>query len=600
MPKKIEVGLPALGNGTLVMGPTRAIGRGRPRTSRPLLLVIVLPLLMQLVGSVFNIWYNTFHVVPLLDAAQKDTFEQTIVLFNCVAYPTFIGIWVYAVLRLRQPLQARHSGQALPAEQATAARRAAVHLPWWTLGVTAGGWVLCIPALLIPLATGPGRLDPQVFVHLPISIAIAGLMSVTQGVFVVELAAERRLFPLLFDRDTLLEIEGVHPLSLRGRGMLWLFSVAVCPVLSLLLLLVGSDMGADDRLFATAVSGVGIAFAFGSAWLMARLLVEPVERLRHAARDVAAGRLDTHIDMLRADEFGPLIHEFNAMIAELRQQQRLRIQLTDRTRALERTTGELERVARQRAEATEHLRSALSVAEQASRAKSEFLANMSHELRTPLSAILGFAEILEDEEVPGETRREFTAAIEKSGRHLLSIINDVLDLSAIQSGRLPVQRVPTRLSRVLDEVLALVRVEAARRGLTLEVDIANDVPQQIDTDPLRLKQALLNLAGNAVKFTENGRISLRVSLTDGATAGRRLVRLEVDDTGPGIPPEKIDEIFDPFTLGDMSATRRHEGTGLGLSIARHIAGLLGGDLTVSSKLGTGSRFTLTIAGDSAA
>lgn len=570
---------------------------GSPHSSaalRPLLIVVVLPLLMQIVGSVFNIWYNSFHVLPLLDAVQRETFGWAILVYNCTAYPLFVLVWIYAVLRLKSSILTRISGQTLSPQDTTWARRAAVHLPWWILGVTAGGWLLSIPALLIPLAMGSGEIDPSVFIHLPISILIAGLMSVSQGVFITELTAERRLFPLLFDRNSQLEVEGAHPLSLRGRGMLWIFSVAVCPVLSLLLLLVGSDMGEGDGWFAAAVSGVGILFAFGSALLMARLLVEPVDQLRNAARNVAAGRLDTHIDLLRVDEFGLLIHEFNSMIAELRQQQRLKNQLCDRTTALERTTVELEHVARQRQEATDHLRSALRSAEQASRAKSEFLANMSHELRTPLAAILGFAEILEDDDLPSESRRVFTGSIERSGRHLLAIINDVLDLSAIQSGRLPVQRVLTALPRVLDDVLGLVRGEAERRGLTLVVAIDDDVPRQVETDPLRLKQTLLNLLGNAVKFTEAGRVALHVALSRRPAGRAGLLEFEIADTGPGIPPEKCVEIFDPFILGDMSSTRSHEGTGLGLSISRHLAGLLGGSLDVASEVGVGSRFTLTI------
>ena len=192
----------------------------------------------------------------------------------------------------------------------------------------------------------------------------------------------------LFGKRAPSESQGVHPLSLRGRGLLWLVTAAVCPVLSLLLLVLGSDTIVPDRIFAGAVSLLGVAFALSSAWLMTRLLVEPVEKLRLAARSVATGDLSVQVDLLRADEFGPLIQEFNTMIAELREQERLKRQIADRTLQLENTMEKLETEAERRQQVTDHLRCALSSAEQASRAKTEFLANMSHELRTPLSAIL--------------------------------------------------------------------------------------------------------------------------------------------------------------------------------------------------------------------
>jgi signal transduction histidine kinase len=323
---------------------------------------------------------------------------------------------------------------------------------------------------------------------------------------------------------------------------------------------------------------------------MSRLLVEPVEKLRHAAQSVATGDLDVQIDLLRADEFGPLIQEFNVMVAELREQERLKRQIAERTRDLEVTTTQLETEAEQRQQVTNHLRSALSSAENASRAKTEFLANMSHELRTPLSAILGFAEILQDDGLPQDSRLEFTSSIEKSGRHLLHIINDLLDLTAIQSGKLPVAKADCHPTEILQEVVELISVKAEQKGLAVRCEIETDVPVLVHTDALRLRQALVNLVGNATKFTEEGSIVVRVS----SIAEGRLLRFDIEDTGPGIAADQIDRIFEPFTLGDMSTTRTHEGTGLGLPISRHLAQLLGGDLVVESRLGQGSNFQLTI------
>lgn len=557
---------------------------------RTLLMVATLPLLTQIVGSIFNIWYNTFHVTPFLVGDQVGIFEHAILVFNVGIYPVSVVVWLAAVAWLYRPLRALARGEVLDQPTLEKAQRRAVHLPWWFLAVTATGWLLCIPGLLIPLMLAETPLDPRVVTHLPISIAIAGLTSVSQGVFVVELTTERFLYSRLFDRTAPSESAGVHPLSLRGRGILWLVTAAVCPVVSLLLLVLGSDTMVPDRLFAAAVSLLAVAFALSSAWLMSRLLVEPVERLRVAARSVADGDLSVQVDLLRADEFGPLIHEFNHMVAELREQERLKRQIADRTRELEETTVQLETEAEQRQQVTDHLRSALSSAEEASKAKTEFLANMSHELRTPLSAILGFAEILQDDGLPTDSRHEFTTSIERSGRHLLSVINDLLDLTSIQSGKLPVARTDCDAHTVVAEVFELMVLKAEQRGLDLRCEIDPRVPDTIHTDALRLRQALVNLVGNATKFTDEGNVTLRVAP---AHSGR-LLRFEIEDTGPGIAESDLDRIFEPFILGDMSTTRTHEGTGLGLPISRHLAELLGGSLDVESKLGTGSKFRLTI------
>ena len=554
-------------------------------------MVAGLPVLTQIIGSLFNIWYNTAHVTPFLVGDQIELLSHTIFLFNVTIYPLTTGIWLLAVAWLYRPLMRLQNGDTLPQATLEKARRRAVHLPWWFLANTAGGWVLCIPGLLVPLMLmTESPLDPQLLTHLPISIAIAGLTSVSQGVFVVELTTERWLYRRLFQNKAPSESAGVHPLSLRGRGILWLVTAAICPVFSLLLLVLGSDTMVPDRLFAGAVSVMAVAFALVSAWLMSRLLVEPVEKLRSAAQSVAAGDLSVHIDLLRADEFGPLIQEFNVMVGELREQERLKRQIAERTRDLEVTTTQLKTEAEQRQQVTNHLRSALSSAENASRAKTEFLANMSHELRTPLSAILGFTEILQDAGLPQDTRQQFTSSIEKSGQHLLHIINDLLDLTSIQSGKLPVTKADCAPREILQEVVELVHVKAEQKGLQITCDVQPDVPELFHTDALRLRQALLNLVGNATKFTDEGSVTVRVS----SIAAGQLIRFDIEDTGPGIAEDQIERIFEPFTLGDMSTTRTHEGTGLGLPISRHLAQLLGGNLVVESTLGHGSSFQLTI------
>ena len=229
--------------------------------------------------------------------------------------------------------------------------------------------------------------------------------------------------------------------------------------------------------------------------------------------------------------------------------------------------------------------------ERASQAKSEFLAHMSHEIRTPMTAILGFAEMLEDEKL-APAQAQHLATIRRNGEHLIAVIDDILDLSRVEAGRLELELGPTRPDAIVREVAALIQPGAAERGLEVQVDVAASAKGAIRTDATRLRQVLINLAMNAVKFTDAGSVRLSVRAdTD------RTLRFEVHDTGPGIPPEKLDEIFEPFTQVDASMSRRYGGTGLGLAISSRLARALGGELTVESQVGVGSRFALRIRGE---
>jgi signal transduction histidine kinase len=225
--------------------------------------------------------------------------------------------------------------------------------------------------------------------------------------------------------------------------------------------------------------------------------------------------------------------------------------------------------------------------ERANQAKSDFLAHVSHELRTPMTAILGFAEMLEEVRL-APAQLEDVRTIRRNGEHLLAVINDILDLSRVESGRLELSLGPVRPDAVLAEVAALVRPRALERGLELHVDVGPGADVPIRSDPTRLAQIVINLAGNAVKFTESGHVRLRVS-REGAH-----VRFEVEDSGPGIPAGKQEQIFEAFTQGDASMSRRYGGTGLGLAISRRLARLLDGDLGVRSEPGRGSVFFLSI------
>ncbi|MGP1273153.1 MAG: PAS domain-containing protein [Phycisphaerales bacterium] len=241
------------------------------------------------------------------------------------------------------------------------------------------------------------------------------------------------------------------------------------------------------------------------------------------------------------------------------------------------------------------LKEAIERAETASRAKSEFLANMSHEIRTPLTSIMGFAELLDEEALRDDPRRtaEAVRSIRTNADHLLAIINDILDMSKIEAGRLAIERLRTSPAQIVEEVASLLRPRATGKGVAVRIEYLSPVPATIESDPTRLRQVLMNLVGNAVKFTELGSVTLEVSCD--ATAEQ--LRVAVVDTGIGMSPAQRDRVarFDAFMQADSSMTRKFGGTGLGLRVSSALATLLGGGIAVESALGVGSRFTLTVA-----
>jgi signal transduction histidine kinase/ActR/RegA family two-component response regulator len=247
-------------------------------------------------------------------------------------------------------------------------------------------------------------------------------------------------------------------------------------------------------------------------------------------------------------------------------------------------------------ESTEELRAsrermaeAKAAAERASQAKTDFLANMSHEIRTPMTAILGYSELLgESNGRDPEDFRETVAIIRRNGQHLLDIINDILDLTKIESGRMSVENVDCSPAKIAREVVELMCKRAAERGLSLELKIDPGADGWFVCDPMRLRQIMVNLVGNAIKFTQEGSVRIGLSRTDGG------LRLIVADTGIGMSAEQIDRLFQPFMQADSSMSRRFGGTGLGLTISRRLARLMGGDITLESEPGRGTTFTVDV------
>ncbi|NKN34039.1 PAS domain S-box protein [Marichromatium bheemlicum] len=268
----------------------------------------------------------------------------------------------------------------------------------------------------------------------------------------------------------------------------------------------------------------------------------------------------------------------------------IKTDVTDRRRIEHELAAHRDHLEELVAERTVELERARQVAEAGTRAKSAFLANMSHEIRTPMNAILGLTYLLQRDELTLE-QSERLDKISGAARHLLAIIDDILDLSKIEAGRMELRRVDFPLLSILDHVRSLIADQARLKGLAVELD-CDDVPHWLHGDPTRLRQALLNYAANAVKFTERGRIALRARLLE-QQGDEVLVRFEVSDTGIGLAPEQRRRLFTAFEQADVSTTRRHGGTGLGLAITRRLAELMDGEVGIESEPGFGSTFWFT-------
>ena len=238
------------------------------------------------------------------------------------------------------------------------------------------------------------------------------------------------------------------------------------------------------------------------------------------------------------------------------------------------------------------LEEAKDAAERVAQMRSAFLANMSHEIRTPMNAVLGLTELLLDSVLTAEQRRSL-ALIQTAGESLLTLLNDILDLSKIEADSLKLETIPFDLWRLVDQIVSLLAVRAQAKGVEVASDIGASVPEQVRGDPTRLRQVLTNLIGNAVKFTERGQVVVSLA-AEPAGDSRARVRFAVRDTGIGIPPEQLAHLFQPYSQGDATTARRFGGTGLGLAIARRLVGMMGGTVEVTSEVNKGSEFSFTI------
>jgi adenylate cyclase len=285
--------------------------------------VAAAPIFAQIVGSVFNIWYNLTQVRPLLTPEQLDIFFRAVTACNLVAYPAAVGSWLWVVMSLRKVRWRLLSGEPVGAAALERARRRVINLPNWVVALTAPAWLVCIPAILLPLAFTPEPLDSRVVAHLPISVAIGGMIGVGHAFFAVELAGRQLLYPVFFVGARPVQTRGAYPVSLAGRAVICAVAAGVCPIVSLLLLMITPTADKHGPWFAISVGAVGIAFGLSTAYMLARDVAAPVQELRRTAKEVAGGNLEVQAGLQRADEFGELIDEFNDMVSGLREKQHI-------------------------------------------------------------------------------------------------------------------------------------------------------------------------------------------------------------------------------------------------------------------------------------
>lgn len=340
--------------------------------------------------------------------------------------------------------------------------------------------------------------------------------------------------------------------------------------------LLESNASALNLGISIALSGMALIAIIGI--IIGHLLTRRLEKLTLTAMKISDGNFNVKTNLHGTDEVSIVGEAFDQMAENIHHQ------VTE----LQKAHDELEQRV---AERTEELAEARDIAIQASKSKSVFLANMSHEIRTPLTAIIGFSESLLDTSQTMSERLDSINTVIKSGKHLLQIINDILDLSKIEAEKLEFEYLDISPFELFHDVTSLISLLAEEKGLFFEVDYDFPMPATINTDPVRCKQIIINLCNNAIKFTHKGGVHVKVS----CDYDNQLLEIKVIDTGIGLDNKQIAKIFDPFTQADTSTTRQYGGTGLGLHLSRRLATRLGGNIRVESTLDVGSCFTLTIA-----
>lgn len=359
--------------------------------------------------------------------------------------------------------------------------------------------------------------------------------------------------------------------------------------------------------FIFLVGIVGIFMTMIVAGHLRRSVTLNILKLTAAARELREGRLDTRVEVDSMDELGQLGDTLNAMADDLKSKldelvlakasveaahAEMGKRIQERTAQLDQTNRLLASEVHMRKQTEKEILLAKEQAEEATRVKSEFLANTSHEIRTPMNAIIGMAYLMKKTEL-NAVQRDYLEKIDISARSLLDIINDILDLSKVEAGMLSVENVSFRLDQVLEQLSTIIFPKASEKELEFLIGVDPDVPPGLVGDSLRLTQILVNLCNNAVKFTDDGEVFVRLSVIR-REDDRVTIRFSVRDDGIGIKKDQADRLFEAFSQADASTTRKYGGTGLGLSLSRQLADLMGGTIGVESEYGEGSTFWVEI------